>query len=984
MAGFQGSGSTTKGGFAPAGPSKGSPSIFGKALHLANVALVQPDANLLHDVTAAAMGLPMGLVGTVTHPVRAVETMAHTTWHTWSPLFHGDFQKFGKQVYDHPLAPLLDIASVFSLGLGTVAKGAELSVGAAGVARTAEKLSAAGPKTLEASQPLTKTEKIVALKMHKSVALDPVAGAADKGTFVKVMSRQPSRRLLQEGVMALDRGGHLPDWYVKGRYERASLVNLSHRVAAKKEVTHMALKKEAGINTGIHPVLSGADPGLDVLAGHGLMYRVILRAGATLSDATDLGKRARTSTFVGMYSGLVRHNTAYDLARADKLVKGGHHLYIVDPSYYDTKYWSLLNKQRRIHARATRDLSTHVTGLPAQKLARAEANLAHHEAQAQGLARTEKDLAVANEALKAYHDSGRVIEGGARDGSNRLISQPNKKQLMNYTAKDVHVLQERIKTLTAQRERALASQKATVGLQKRIADYHNVKDGLVNKVMESNDARMALENRSVEDVFARAGDTHDAFVKAVENFGHARGGVLTKNPNHALRDTNGDLFVAPAHDAYNLSIEAGNSVKMLRYVVHKPVQFWKDMTIKYTPRTITNNGVGNWLMYSLTHLGPGGMQAFGNAMKHEFPNVFNAKEVVGDNLYNRNHWTERLHLADLADNFAVGQSVVKEGAVHMDELSALGKFRQQGMYGLVNKTSERPVRIAALYHTYSAMSEVKAELANIKKTTSVRGKKALDMAIERAAKANPNLVHEASLAQRRVAGDYLTMNASEKWAKDLIPFYLWNRHILKNTGNILLDHPTRLAVGARLSQFGIQETESYGGNMPDFLKGAIPLAALGLGDRTGRMNFLATSSLNPYQTVGDMADSVDALAVSGGKRRGAAVSQANPLIVGGFESVFQTNALTGVPSPRKGGVIEDTIGRTLAQFPYVKAADVFSSGDQFQTPKGNDLMFGRTKTATISSLFGVPIKDTSLTRMHELADQLDGTKKKKGGHGFAG
>jgi hypothetical protein len=111
------------------------------------------------------------------------------------------------------------------------------------------------------------------------------------------------------------------------------------------------------------------------------------------------------------------------------------------------------------------------------------------------------------------------------------------------------------------------------------------------------------------------------------------------------------------------------------------------------------------------------------------------------------------------------------------------------------------------------------------------------------------------------------------------------------------------------------------------------------------------------------------------------VSQANPLLVGAFESVFQTNALTGVPSPRTGSVLGDTLARSFEQFPYVKAAGVFASGDQFKTPKGNDLMFGRTKLSTITSLAGTPIKDTSLQRMHDLFDQLAKTHKKKGGLG---
>lgn len=1004
MAGFQGSGSSTSGGFAPQ-KSKSSPSIFGKALHIANAVMVQPNANLLKDVTTAVTGLPMGLVSTVEHPIRAGDALVHTTWHTWSPLFHGDFQKFGKQVYDHPLAPLLDIASVFSLGLGSAAKAADLSIGATGVARVGTKL-AAGEKLNGLG------ENLSALRMHKTLTLEGNAtlnktgkglegqrtfrtmkdlGVADRGEMTKVLSRRPSRRLGQEALIKLDQAGHLPDWYVKGRYERAALVKLSHNVAATKEATHMALKKEASIAEGTHPVLHGSDPGLDVLAAHSLMYRVILRAGKTLSDGTDLGKRARTSTFVGLYSGLVRHNKAYHADRAAQLVKDGHHGYIVDPSYYDRKYWTRMKWARRQHARATQDRAATIE-MHAPKLERNRTALGEATAEVQGLAKTEADLVKANEQLRQYHAQGHTISGGARrtDGSNRLITNPTKKQLMNYEAADIHALQENIKVLTKKRERALKAQKKIPSYERRIQESSDALAQAQARVTEKEAVRVALEDRSVDDLFAAAGDTHDAFVKHVDQFGSARKGALTKNADHALRDTNGNLYIAPYHDAHNLSIEGGNSVKLLRTIVHKPTQFWKDMTIKYTPRTVMNNGIGNWLMYSLTNMGPGGVQAFGNALRHEF-----GSEVLGSghNLYSRNHWSEINHLSDLADNFGVGQSVIKSDvfdeatgrvlkrAVHMEDLGTAGKIKAQGFYGVVAKTSERPVRLASLYHTYSAMPEVKAELA-IARKEGLQGRRALDTAITRATKKNYGLVEEASLAQRRVAGDYLSMSAGEKWLKDIIPFYLWNRHILKNTGNILLDNPARLAVGARLGGFGIAETEQYAGAMPDFLKGAIPLAALGLGDRTGRMNFLYTASLNPYATVGELADTLNAW-TAGDVRRGAAVSQFNPLIVGTFESVFQTSALTGVPSPRTGGILADVVGRTASQFPYVKTAKVIVDGDRFKTPKGNDFLFAKTKKGALTSIAGLPIKDTSVQRMNELADQLD-KKKTKGGHGFAG
>src|SRR4051812_10171398 len=61
--------------------------------------------NLADDIRDAAVGIPTGLVQLVTHPVGTAEAIGKTTWHDWSPLFHGHVDQFAHQFYDHPLGP---------------------------------------------------------------------------------------------------------------------------------------------------------------------------------------------------------------------------------------------------------------------------------------------------------------------------------------------------------------------------------------------------------------------------------------------------------------------------------------------------------------------------------------------------------------------------------------------------------------------------------------------------------------------------------------------------------------------------------------------------------------------------------------------------------------------------------------------------------------------------------------------------------------
>lgn len=124
--------------------------------------------HLGEDVRDAAVGLPMGLVNTVEHPIRTAKQTAKVTWQTWSPLVHGDYGKFAHDFQQHPLAPILDIFAVASLGLGTAAKVGETGALGSRIARLA-------------TNPEIK-----------------IAGAtADAPSMTRVLSRRPAARLRQ-------------------------------------------------------------------------------------------------------------------------------------------------------------------------------------------------------------------------------------------------------------------------------------------------------------------------------------------------------------------------------------------------------------------------------------------------------------------------------------------------------------------------------------------------------------------------------------------------------------------------------------------------------------------------------------------------------------------------------------------------------------------------------------------------------------------
>ena len=122
MAGPFGSGSgSSKGPFSSRPTSSGGSGlggIFGFISHLGT------------DVKDAAFGIPAGLVNLAEHPVGSIKAMAKSTWHDWSPLFHGNFHQEWTQFLAHPLAPILDLGMVAGVVAAPFTGGASLDIAA--------------------------------------------------------------------------------------------------------------------------------------------------------------------------------------------------------------------------------------------------------------------------------------------------------------------------------------------------------------------------------------------------------------------------------------------------------------------------------------------------------------------------------------------------------------------------------------------------------------------------------------------------------------------------------------------------------------------------------------------------------------------------------------------------------------------------------------------------------------------------------------
>src|SRR5512146_3549770 len=120
--------------------------------------------NLGEDIGSAVLGIGPGLVKSVEHPIGAAKAIGKSYAQTYGPLTHGDLGEFLHNLCEHPLGPILDVATVVTLG-------------GAGAAKAGGALAKAGV--------VSKTSRLAKLGERESLTLrSPAVRAGQEGKTV--------------------------------------------------------------------------------------------------------------------------------------------------------------------------------------------------------------------------------------------------------------------------------------------------------------------------------------------------------------------------------------------------------------------------------------------------------------------------------------------------------------------------------------------------------------------------------------------------------------------------------------------------------------------------------------------------------------------------------------------------------------------------------------------------------------------------------
>jgi hypothetical protein len=922
------------GGFTFAGKTS-SPKHSGGHSILAKI-LGAPAGFVTHlgsDVKDAVVGLPTGMATLVEHPERAGKAIARQTWHDWSPLIEGHPIKFAQQTYEHPLAPLLDVATVFSAGAGVAAK----------LGKVAETAGAEG-RLVKAAASLGKPSSRMVKDTHAvtegRVARPPLPKAYGRSAGANLRRSLANRALLHMEP-------HLPAWFKQtareGRlYDRLHTIDAAHRVAATN-----------------------------------LQINAFMRAGKAVSDPS------------------MQH--------------------IIQPEILSHNYWNLRRFAHEIDANAQiPDNYRYVKELTSKNkdsmfAVKLDANgnplmldrrLSPEQFGQDFLTKSRSEAAFTKGGKKVLIVPRHDAENLAREGANST------KFLRTLAHKPV-VLWKRV----------------NVGYAPRVITNNAVGNWMMHAMRTSGDGG----TRGIIDAIKYAHGNRAAMKAFKEMHSSiARGEVRPLEPISTLKPVSESMPPVP-HGFVRMyrgegsapSIDMSDPVARANAALHSQPQAgrWFSPDRKYA-ETYPRGASKEQLLYvDVPHdvlERPSVSQIKGR--EHILPreHAEQARPVINPVPHEHASAASSMSPAEAAAKFtalahpaitadpdiaAIEKAFGKRAAdavkhppdwqrqFFSDELGSVfsnvlddngkgSKLLRQGFYPVVHRVADEPVRVAALYQFMRNAPEVKSFL------TTHPGVK-LDEAIQSVLKKNPAKLRERAVQHvRSIAGDYTTMGKYERLTQNIVPFYLWDKHIAKHFANMVSEKPGRVVAMQQTSRMGNEEAKKLLGALPSFMEGALPLSLFGMHEHNQRTPLLMTSGLNPYHTIGELAQFATSATTRHDPASGAdAASQLSPLLTGLVEQISGHKIGTQAPPDTHGGVLPSVLANTATGTSYGTLIKRLIEGTP--QPKRNaqgktkPFLYQKTAGETLEGLFGFPMKNVSLERAHQMSDQETGKKKRK-------
>lgn len=855
MAGPWGSGSGSSSGpwgggssAAPPKPKKKKKGGFGGLL-----------GNLAEDVTSLS-GIPMGMVQMARTHAPAYKKSTWTdlwkglnqpggTVHTWKPLFmEADIGETKHRIYEHPLAPVLDILTVGTGGVGATARIARLAAPASRIA--------------EASRPGSIMLK--APRTAKGVVRGPDIdiGPAGMGGYIN-----PLRQARMKGVNALAQKMGLE----AKRWERHNQIRLGRDVAtvdnymknvvaASKVLTEKGPSRQLAqmrIFQNFHNIVTGAAHEMDELP---TTYEYVRREAGP-----ELYRAKPGHSFVQRKHGWEE---------------------VADPARLPTEKTPKTTKDGAFLVRGNTLRLINVAGAKGRK--------------------TVPGAGGSSRRVIREDDGSYTVTGGFKDTALKEVSSPEGKTWAKVAPDKWKLVDEKPKGVDK-----LRPEPGMVLVKK--GNRYTQKKGNVSLGRDMEPEQFAAEI----------------------NTGNLRQRLTTRNPAEAKLGPNGKPLAVPKKLIDEVSRETAESTNFLAKVWRTPTKVWRGVVLG-TPRYFVNNMVGNSFMFVVNN--PTGFKHYLEATR--IVKGHHAAQQIADATPGHGvKWMDEVF------GNMYGHGFVE----HVPDFKGPAKFEKK-WYGWVNRVTEERYRVAAVLQRVRRDPEI----MQMRK----QGLSEYDAVITKR-RADPQWSQKIAEDVDNIFGQYRYLNNAEKVVRDIVPFYGWSRAIARSTLNTFKDRPGRAYIGYLVGQQGIEETQKKLGEVPRFLKGAIPM-----GKKGDRERILTTQGLNPYQTPVELVQGVTA-ALGGPGRVGETLgSQTGPLPGTAIELLSGDRLLTGEPHGKSAqGLLLENFGLDPDRpgLPPLKLALAFARKDQpgtYRTKTGRqgEKLYDPDRYNELLSQLGFPMK----------------------------
>ncbi len=408
-------------------------------------------------------------------------------------------------------------------------------------------------------------------------------------------------------------------------------------------------------------------------------------------------------------------------------------------------------------------------------------------------------------------------------------------------------------------------------------------------------------------------------------------------------------YLAPKSLIKAAAGQFNRSSEGVRLLVEKPLQVWRSIILGLRVGFLTNNVIGNHLIYAVRTAGIGGLRAYLNAVRETHGDA-TVKRLLNESYVPdrvSKQLMEEFFPEQIQGTFGKTQAPIEEGvkgrATKIGRKVGLGivPFTQSVAETLPRRALvETMIRNSPEFKTvYKALpkEQRKFETAARKVLTGEGGREYQDL---------------ISRQVNQSLGDYLGLGPVEKnVVRNIVPFWSWYKAITQIAYHLQVDHPLRAVILARLGVIGDEDVKRALGALPSFLRGVIPLGQSGQ-----EANVLSTSGFNPYATIPQV---------------GAGVT----------EDVSQLGLAPYLSVPI--GVLQHSYGK-----PVSTASLLNQSAQQFvQNLPPSRLAFPaapsklypkRSRQSELLSYLGVPYKQPNLTEAHRRAGTPAVTSKAAG------